>query len=196
MNSCSTSREVPVLISSFVLAVLAYGILCYGVLFKGAVQPLSSILLWFALDGLAAWTAYRSGGNWLLAAGYTLGCLAAVLASIYKGHTAFVKSDLWVTMTVIVCVVVWLSVGNLAGLVASSTAMFIAGVPAMIYYAKQPQDGQLAVWLIFCLANAIGLAGRQGDALEDWIFPVLALAGSGIVTILIARKLVPVGPVG
>ena len=178
------------LISSFALGVLAYSILCYGILFKGAVQPLSATLLWFALDGLAAWTAYRSGGNWLLAAGYTFGCLAAVLASIYKGNTTFVKSDCWITVMVIICGVVWLSVGDIAGLVASSTAMFIAGVPAMIYYARQPRDGQLLVWLIFCLANVIGLVGRQGNTLADWIFPIFALAGSGIVTLLIARKLV------
>jgi hypothetical protein len=176
-----------VLISSFGIAVLAYIILCYGILFKGAVQPLSATLLWLLLDGLAAWTAFSSGGNWLLAAGYTVGCALAAVASIYRGKTDFSKSDLSVAALVVICIVVWLGIGNIAGLIASSMAVFIAGVPTMIHYAHRPEEGQLSVWLLFSLANFIGLVGglRQGYALENWFFPVCAIAGSGIVMFLL-----------
>ncbi len=177
------------LIYSFGIAVLAYLILCYGILFRGAVQPLSATLLWLLLDSLAAWTAYSSDGNWLLAAGYTVGCALAAMASIYRGKTNFAKSDLPIVALVIICIVVWLGIGDIAGLVASSLAVFIAGVPAMIHYRKRPQDGQLSVWLLFTAANLIGLFGREGNALADWFFPVCAVAGSGIVIgILIAGR--------
>lgn len=175
------------LILSFGLAVVAYVILCHGILFKNAVQPLSTTLLWFVLDALAAWTAFVSNGNWLLAAGYATGCVMAIIVTIYRGHTQFVKSDLWATAMVAACVIVWLTVGDLAGLIASSLAMFIAGVPAIIHYAARPQDGQLSVWLLFSTANLIGLLGRGGNAIEDWVFPAFALAGTLIVSALLLR---------
>lgn len=176
------------LIYSFILALIGYGMLVYGILFKNAIQPLSATLLWLVLDGLAAWTAYHSGGNWLLAAGYTVGVIAAALATIYRGHTTFVRSDAWVSVLVLICVFIWQIVGNVAGLVASSTAMFIAGVPVIILYAKRPQDGQLSVWVIWSVANLLSLLGRNGNSLEDWIFPAFACAGSGVGTLLITRK--------
>jgi hypothetical protein len=178
-----------VLILSFSLAVLAYIILTLGILFRGVVQPLSATLLWFALDGLAAWTAYSSGGNWLLAAGYTTGCVLAGAATVYRRKVSFVRSDLWVTAMVVICIVVWLSVGDVAGLVSSSLAVLIAGLPAMFHYLKRPRDGQLSVWLIFTVANLVGFIGRKGNTLEDWVFPVFAIAGSGSITIvLLLRK--------
>ena len=175
------------LIASFVLAVIAYVILCYGTLFKGTFQPLSATILWMVLDGLAAWTAYLSGGNWLLAAGYTVGCVAAATVTVIRGHTTFARSDVWITLLVAICIVVWLGAGDVAGLVASSVAVFIASVPAMIHYAKRPQDGQLSVWVLYSVANLMGFVGRNGDALEDWIFSVCAIAGSGIVTLLLVK---------
>lgn len=187
-KQCPTSGRTTVLIVSFALAVLAYVILCWGILFKGAVQPLSATLLWLMLDSLAAWTAFSSNGNWLLAAGYTVGCAMAAVATIYRGKVSFVRSDLWITALVVICVAVWLGVGDVAGLVASSLAVFIAGLPALIHYTKRPRDGQLSVWILYSVANLVGLVGRNGNALEDWIFPAFAIAGSGSITIILLLR--------
>jgi hypothetical protein len=81
-------------------------------------------------------------------------------------------------------------VGDVAGLIASSVAVFIAGVPAMIHYAKKPEEGALGVWVLFSLAGLLSLLGRNGNQLEDWIFPVFALLGSGLVTLIIGRKFI------
>lgn len=178
------------LIASFILAVAAYLILCYGILFKDAVQPMSATMLWFVLDGLAAWTEYKSGGSGLLPLGYVVGCVAAGVATIWKGKVTFAKSDLWVTLLVLFCVAVWLIVGSVAGLIASSLAVFVAGIPLLIHYDKRPEDGHLSAWLVFSVANVLGLIGglSKGHSLENWFFPVCALTGSTLTVALISRK--------
>lgn len=178
------------LIVSFVLAVTAYLVLCYGILFKDAVQPMSATLLWFVLDGLAAWTEYKSGGSGLLPLGYVVGCVAAAGASIWKKKVTFAKSDSWVVLLVLVCVIVWRYGGSEAGLIASSLAVFVAGIPLLLHYAKRPEDGQLSAWLVFSVANVLGLIGglSKGQALENWFFPVCALTGSTLTIALISRK--------
>lgn len=176
------------LIAGLILALVGYGWLCYGTLFKGVVQPLSATLLWAALDGLAAWTAFDANGNWLLPAGYTAGCMAAIAVTVYKRHTQFLRSDAWIGGLVLICVAVWLGVGNLAGLIASSVAVFIAGVPAMIHYAKKPEEGVFGVWVLFSVAAIFSLLGRKSDLIEDWIFGVFALLGAGLITLIIGRK--------
>ena len=175
---------------SVALALIGYAVLCYGIMFRGASQALSATLLWLILDGIAAWTAYVSGGNYLLAAGYTVGCLAAATVSIAKGKTSFQKSDIWVAIMVAICVVVWQIVGNIAGLVASSLAVFIAGFPAILHYAKFPGEGQKSVWVIYTLANACGLIGGMaaGITIENMVFPVFAIASSGAILWMLIRK--------
>jgi hypothetical protein len=194
MSHKSTPGRNPVLLYlSFGLALLGYAILVFGILFRGAIQPISATLLWLLLDALAAWTAYSEGGNYLLAAGYTVGCLVAALATLYVGKISFQKSDFWIAGLVVACVMMWYGAGNLAGLVASSLAVFIAGLPALILYWRRPQDGLMSVWAIYTIANAVGLYGGwlKGTTLENLVFPLFAVSGSLIGMILIARKYLP-----
>lgn len=178
------------LLTSFILVILGYSILCYGTAYKDAVQPISATILWLVLDTLAARTAYESGASVMLPLGYVVGCVATIIITLWVKKAAFAKSDLWIAVMVGVCICVWLGIGSLAGLIASSLAVFIAGVPLLFHYAKFPEEGQISTWLIFTAANIAGLVGglSNGNELENWIFPVCALTGSLLTVSFIARK--------
>lgn len=173
---------------SFVLALAGYAVMCHGMIRAGIVQPVSATLMWFALDALAAWVSYRQGGSYLLPAGYALGCVAAFGVTVCMRQWVFAKSDLFALGLVLICTYVWQASSGDAAIIASALAVLFAGLPLMIMYWKNPKLGSLPVWVIFSLANGLGLAGAQGWAIDQWFFPVCALTGSLGTIIIIARK--------
>jgi hypothetical protein len=144
--------------------------------------------MWLALDGIAAAASYKQGGNYLLPAGYTAGCIITLAVTAYTRRFAFAKSDIWVFVLVFICATVWLTSSGDATIIASALAVLIAGFPLMILYWRDPRQGSPLVWIIFTGANLCGLIGHQGWGLDQWFFPVCALTGSISTLVLIIRR--------
>jgi hypothetical protein len=160
---------------SFIFAVSGYGVLCYKMLGSGAVQPLSSTLLWLSLNAMNAFVTFSQGGNHLLVTGYTLGTAVTLITTLYKGSYAFAKSDLPVAGLVVICFAIWqLSSGD-AAIIAASTAAFIAGLPLIRLYWHNPELCDKLTWFLFLTANLCGLFGAKSFAINQWVFPASAL---------------------
>jgi hypothetical protein len=179
--------SLPIL--SFAFAILGYLSLCSAMLKTGAVQPISSTMLWFCLNAITAVVAFNQDGSFLLAAGYVCGTVLTTGATAYKKTYAFAKSDLPILGLVIACLVIWrFGTGDMT-IIASASAAFIAGLPLVILYWKHPQQCDKLTWSSFLLANLCSLLGAESSAINQWFFATSSLLFSLIVLAVSFRKI-------
>ncbi|MDO8504437.1 MAG: hypothetical protein Q7S36_01135 [Candidatus Liptonbacteria bacterium] len=155
----------------------------------GAGQNFLTWALWFFLDVVAAASLISKGGNFLLAATYTVGSFITILV-IRK----FGEKGKWTWFESVILALVFLSMGawcflgNRMATITSTTAMFIAGIPLLVDTYKKPKNAPFAVYLGYIVASCLSVAGGREWSVEERFYPATVLAISLLAALFAARK--------
>ncbi len=150
-----------------VIGVTGYIFLITGIYRRGMEQSFAAFLLWGMLDTIAMITSIIEKGNFWLPTSNAIGAsLVAILLVVKKGVVWTWVESLTAVM-VVICLIIWVTAGDLAGLVASSVAGVIASIPQMITTYRRPQTTPINAYIIFLAADLLSFfAGKSWTVTE------------------------------
>lgn len=145
-----------------IVAFIAYIPLAIGIFRDTAKQSFAAFLLWAMLDTIAMATTWIQEGNHWLALGNVIGSTAITVLLIVKKQVSWSRIETITAFLVIVCLTIWYSMGETAGIIASSLAVVIASFPQMVDTFRNPSGTPQIAYLIFLCGNILSLfAGRE-----------------------------------
>lgn len=143
-------------LASAVLALLMYIPLCYQIWTGKTTQNLATFILWGLLDAIAAGSTILERGNFLLPLFYTLGATSVIICLIRARAVKWTWLETLISVLVVICIIVWKTVGNEMTIIVSTLAMAIASVPQLVDAWKNPHNNPVLVYVGFMTANALG----------------------------------------
>ncbi|RAW00550.1 hypothetical protein DQQ10_13200 [Pseudochryseolinea flava] len=144
-----------------IIAMIAYIPLIVGIARNKAEQSFAAFLLWALLDSIATITTYLEHGNYWLPFSNVIGTITVTLLLVVKRQVSWSWVENVTAFLVIICVAIWYSAGEQAGIVASSLAVVIASIPQMVDTFKRPRTTPVLSYILFFSANVVSfLAGR------------------------------------
>jgi hypothetical protein len=149
-------------IAGGVIGLVAYVVLIVALVRTTTEQSFAAFLLWALLDLIATVTTIIEQGNYWLALSNAIGSTVITLILIRKKQVSWSRVETMTALLVVVCLVVWYTAGEQAGIIASSLAVVIASVPQMVDTWKKPEATPALAYLIFITANIVSfLAGKE-----------------------------------
>lgn len=174
---------------SSVLALVLYVPLCIQLLSGKVKQNLATWLLWSILDGVAAGTLIVQGGNFWLATTYTLGSAVATLCILKSKMVKWTWFENFVSLLVIICIIVWISSGSKVATIASTLAMFIAGIPQLIETMRKPHETPILIYFGYFIANSLSILGGKDWTIQERFYSSSAAIYCFILVLFAMRKL-------
>lgn len=152
-------------------------------------QNLLSFILWGAIDLLIGIEIIFEKGNFILAIIYAVGSfVTAVFIFRAKNIPKWTWFESLMVFLVFVSMAVWYFSGTRTAIIASTTAMFISGIPQLIDSYKKPHEMPFFVYLSLFVANCFSVAGGKNWSVEEEFFPVVATILCFLIVICTARK--------
>jgi len=172
-------------ISAGVLALLLYVPLIIGAWRNnGAGQSFAMWALWAVLDTLITISLILQNGNFWLTAGFATGSIVLSLLLLAKGRFAWGRLETAILLLVLVCLAIWKFSGPQMATVATTLAIFIAGLPGLIELWRNPQPAVARIWLGYTIANLMALLGGSAWTIEERFTPgVLAVQTFALVVV-------------
>jgi len=144
------------------IGMLAYVFLISDLIKSKVKQNFFSFLLWAMLDTIATVTTIFKGGNYWLPLSNALGGVIVGIVLAIKKQVSFSWVEVLTAVLVIICLIVWHFSGPKAGIISSSLAVVIAGIPQIVETYKTPSMTPTGVYVIFLTANILSfIAGRN-----------------------------------
>lgn len=158
-----------------ILAFLLYIPLIRGIL-KGEVkQSFATWTLWVLLDAIALVSTILEKGNFLLLVSYVIGGTLVTATLIHKKQFKWTWFE-WLTLAlVIVCLVVWKVSGSKTAIVASTLAVFIAGVPQIVESWQKPDKQTALIYFGYIIANSLSLMAGKSWTIEERFYPAVCV---------------------
>jgi hypothetical protein len=173
---------------SGIIGIVAYSLLIIGIIKSKAQQSFVAFFLWAMLDSIATITTILKGGNyWLPLSGASGAFIVAILLAIKK-QVSWSFIDTITAILVIICLIVWYFGGARQGLVASSLAMVIAGIPQMAHTYKRPRETPAGAYLVFLVANILSLIAGKEWTVEERFYPACAVLLCLVIVLFCLRK--------
>ena len=145
-----------------IVAFLAYIPLAFGIFRDTAKQSFAAFLLWAMLDTIAVVTTWIEQGHHWLALGNVIGSTVITVLLIVKKQVSWSRIESITALLVIICLAIWYSMGETAGIIASSLAVLIASFPQMVETYRNPSGTPQTAYMIFLCGNILSLfAGRE-----------------------------------
>lgn len=150
-----------------VIGLAAYVILIIGLFRSKTEQSFAAFLLWAMLDIIATITTMIEGGNFWLALSNAIGSSVITTILIFKKQVSWTWIETMTAVLVVVCLIVWYTLGGQAGIIASSLAVVIASVPQMVETFKKPGSTPTVAYVVFTIANIVSLIGGKEWSIEE-----------------------------
>lgn len=150
-----------------VIGLVAYAFLIAALLRTKTEQSFAAFLLWAMLDIIATITTMIEGGNYWLALSNAIGSTVITVLLVRKKQVSWTWIETMTAFLVVVCLVVWFSIGGQAGIIASSIAVVVASIPQMVDTFKKPESTPMLPYIIFIGANTISLIGGKAWTIEE-----------------------------
>src|SRR6187402_1880640 len=115
-----------------IVGLIAYGILIVKLFTSNTEQSFAAFLLWAMLDGIAATTTIIQGGNYWLALSNVIGSSTITIILVVKKQVSWTWVETMTAFLVLICLGVWYTSGEIAGIIASSLAVVAASIPQMV----------------------------------------------------------------
>jgi len=148
-------------IAAAVVAFWAYIPLASGILRDKAVQSFAAFFLWALLDSIATVTSFLHDGNYWLPLSNVIGSSTIAIILVSKKQVSWSWVETMTAILVIICLAVWHTTGEKAGIIASSLAVEIATIPQMVETYSKPGDTPVKVYYIFLAANLLSFVAGQ-----------------------------------
>jgi hypothetical protein len=156
------------------------GVLCYvpliiGLLKNKIEQSFAAFMLWAMLDIIATVTSIMADGNYWLPLSNAIGASTVAVLLATKKQFSWRWIETITAILVIVCLVLWYTLGEAAGIVASSLAVVIASIPQMVDTYKKPSATPTAIYTVFLVANILSLSAGRSWTIEERFYPACAV---------------------
>lgn len=156
------------------LAIMAFAI---QIACTSLVQNSVSWILWLALDIVSLLTAYYAGNKkpWLQIA-FSIGAFTVVGVLLVKGTWSWGFVEIISVIGVMISLLVWWKIGPTAGVIASTIATDIAGLPAMHDAIILPSDPASAwMWGMIAISAICLLISTEKWTVKDRLYPASTL---------------------
>lgn len=150
-----------------VISFVAYALLIIALTRKAVEQSFAAFLLWAMLDLIATITTIIEGGNYWLALSNAIGSTVITVLLIRKKQISWTWVESMTAALVVICLVIWYTTGEQAGIIASSLAVVAASIPQMVDTFKKPEATPTRAYLVFLIANIISFAGGESWTVEE-----------------------------
>lgn len=150
-----------------VIGLAAYAVLIVALFKSKTEQSFAAFLLWAMLDLIATITTIIQGGNYWLALSNAIGSSVITLILVFRKQVSWSWVETMTAFLVVICLVVWFTSGERAGIVVSSLAIVIASIPQMVDTFKKPEATPTSAYLVFTLGNVVSLIGGNGWTIEE-----------------------------
>ncbi|GAB3904475.1 hypothetical protein [Mucilaginibacter boryungensis] len=145
-----------------IIGIAAYLLLIAGIMKSKVRQSFVAFLLWAMLDTIATITTILKEGNYWLSLSNALGAAIIAILLALKKQVSWTWVETTTAILVIICLNVWYFTGAKEGIIASSLAMVIAGIPQVLDTYKNPGETPTIVYIIFLGANILSfIAGKE-----------------------------------
>ncbi len=152
-------------------------------------QNLLSWVLWGMLEIILTIAVVAQKGNFLLFSAYFMGTGITVWMILRtQGRARWTRFESFVITLVILCLVIWYTSGSKVATIASTLAMFIAGVPQLVDAWKRPREMPLLTSLLYLTANSLSSAGGKNWSIEERMPATCAALYSLTTIIFILRR--------
>jgi len=138
---------------------------------NGAGHSFAMWALWAVLDTTITISLILRDGNFWLTAGFAAGSIILSLALLAKGRFTWGGLETVVLLLVLACLAIWKFSGPRRAIVATTLAIFIAGLPGLIELWKNPQPSVARIWLGYTIANLMAFLGGSTWTLEERFAP-------------------------
>lgn len=138
---------------------------------NGAGQSFAMWALWAVLDTTITISLILQRGNFWLTAGFAIGSIVLTLLLLAKGRFAWGRFETVILLLVLGCLAVWKFSGPRTATVATTVAIFIAGLPGLIALWRNPQPAIARIWIGYTVANAMAFLGGSAWSIEERFAP-------------------------
>lgn len=149
------------------IGIAAYLLLMLALLRSNSEQSFAAFLLWALLDGIATITIILEHGNYWLALANAIGSAVITLLLIYKKQVSWSWIESMTALLVVVCLSIWYTAGEQAGIIASSLAVVIASIPQMVDTYRKPEATPRMVYFVFLSANILAFISGNAWTIEE-----------------------------
>ena len=177
------------LVAGSAIAIVTYFPLWKQIHSRKVSQNLLTWILWGSVDFLIATQIIFEKGNFLLALTYAAGSLVTA-CFIYKAKniSEWTLFESFVVVLVFISMLIWYFSGAKIAIIASSTAVFISGIPQIIDAYKKPHEMPFLIYLSYMAANFFSIAGAKNWSVEERFYPVVTGILCFLILVCVSRK--------
>lgn len=176
------------------IGLFAFVLLIIALLRTKTEQSFAAFFLWALLDLIATITTILEGGNYWLALANAIGSTTITVILVAKRQTSWSWVESMTAALVVVCLVIWYTSGEQAGIVASSLAVVIASLPQMVDTYKKPEATPSIVYGTFLFANIISVIGGSAWTIEERFYQCCGVFLCAVIFFFSLRKHNPHDP--
>ncbi len=156
---------------SVVVAALAYIYMVISVAVgTGEGVSLTTFALWSTLAWITGFSILKQGANPAVPMVYGVGSALTALILLLKGSFQWSGLDTVITILVVVCIVLWLTMGPRWAMIMSIMTTVIAGIPFVVMTWKAPASSPIIPSSGFLLANFLFFLSGKKWTLEDRLY--------------------------
>jgi hypothetical protein len=171
-----------------IICMAAYIPLSVGIVKNKVEQSFAAFMLWGMLDTIASITTIVQEGNFWLPLGNAVGASAIALLLLVKRQASWSWIESMTFFLVIICLMIWYTSGEQAGIVASSLAVVIASIPQVVDTYKKPTSTPAGAYLIFLSANILSFVGGKNWTIEERFYSGCSVFLCIVILLLTRRK--------
>jgi hypothetical protein len=171
-----------------IIGLIAFFLLILKLFRTTTEQSFAAFLLWALLDIIATITTIIKGGNYWLALSNAVGSLIITFILIAKRQVSWTWVESMTTVLVVICLALWYTLGEQAGIVASSLANLIAAIPQIVDTYKRPQNTPALPYAVFFIGNIVSLMAGASWSIEERFYQCTSVVLTTAILALAMRK--------
>jgi hypothetical protein len=127
--------------------------------------------LWGVLDTILTISLAKSGGNYWLPLGFTIGDVALVILLMSKWKLKWSWFETVILAMVVACMIAWKMGGPVTAAISSTLAICVAAIPGFVAMLKNPQPKVGNVWAAYVVANGLSFFGGTAMIIKERFAP-------------------------
>jgi len=171
-----------------IIGLIAFLLLIINLMRSSIEQSFAAFLLWALLDAIATATTIIEGGNYWLALSNAIGSFAITFILIFKRQVSWTWLESMTTVLVVTCLATWYMLGELAGIIVSSLANLVAGIPQMVDTYKKPGSTPPMPYAVFFVGNVVSLIAGSAWTVEERLYQSTSVLLTAIILLFSLRK--------
>ena len=155
---------------------------------KGQSPSFASFFIWGIINGIIASASYVQGGNYVLVSVYTVTSFLTAGVVLLKSGCSWSTSNTKVLLCAVGSMVIWYFSGPWWAMVASTTALMLAGIPQLEKIDQDPDSQKWWPWASFALANFCSIWAKEEWSVPQRLYPTCTFLFSVLLVRNIIRK--------